>query len=216
MRQKYLDEGLGTYEIGKLVNRNPKQVYHWLRGYGIPMRARGWQNKDTDKPYQNREWLANEYLIKGRTSTEISKDFGVTGNNIIFFLNKLDIPRRSVSETRAIKFWGLSGSRNGMYGVRGDAHPNWKGGCTAERQAFYNSEEWKAASHIVYKRDKHKCQKCMAQKNLHIHHIVTFAVRELRADPNNLVLLCSTCHYWTHGSQNTDDVFIERRDANVA
>lgn len=32
----------------------------------------------------------------------------------------------------------------------------------------------------------------------HIHHIVSFAITESRADPTNLLLLCSPCHMLTH------------------
>ena len=35
-----------------------------------------------------------------------------------------------------------------------------------------------------------------------IHHIVSFANKDLRTDPNNLVLLCFKCHKWVHSKAN--------------
>jgi len=41
LRQKYLVERLDCNAISKIVGRNPKQVWQWLKGYGIPTRPRG-------------------------------------------------------------------------------------------------------------------------------------------------------------------------------
>lgn len=39
--QKYSIECLDCVEIGRLVGRDPKSVWNWLKGWGIPTRARG-------------------------------------------------------------------------------------------------------------------------------------------------------------------------------
>jgi len=41
LRQKYLTEGIDCTAISKIVGRNSKQVWQWLKGYGIPTRPRG-------------------------------------------------------------------------------------------------------------------------------------------------------------------------------
>lgn len=41
LRQKYLVERVDCTQIAKLVGRNSKQVWQWLKGYGIPTRPRG-------------------------------------------------------------------------------------------------------------------------------------------------------------------------------
>jgi thymidylate synthase (FAD) len=92
----------------------------------------------------------------------------------------------------------------------------WKGGLTPERQALYASPEWVDAVKMVWARDNATCQKCGAHHNtaksrgtFHIHHIVSFMVRELRADVDNLVLLCRDCHHWVHSKSNESKLFIK-------
>lgn len=41
LRQKYMTEGLDCVQIGKLVSRDPKSVWRWMRDFKIPTRKRG-------------------------------------------------------------------------------------------------------------------------------------------------------------------------------
>ena len=214
LEQKYLVEGLGTYAIGKIVQRNPKQVWHWLRGYGIPLREREWDISGDTQPYHDMEWLRREYVDEMRSSGEIAAQFGVSDGAILFFLNKFGIESRGMADVRAIKHWGASGEDNPMFGKRGEESSNWKGGATPDRQAFYSSIEWKKASRIVWKRDDGTCQRCGTRKTgkrngeMHIHHIVSFQVEALRHEPSNLLLLCADCHRWVHSKDNHLDQYI--------
>jgi hypothetical protein len=177
------------------------------------------------RPYWDRDWLYNEYVTKQRTTSEIAADFGITDNGIWFWLRKHGIKTRTMNETRAIKHWGLTGEKNGMYGVKGSDNPNWKGGCTPDRQALYCSKEWANACGFVWKRDKATCQRCGSVAKrwssqggiMHIHHIVSFSVPELRSDPENLVLLCVDCHRFVHSPRNINKEFIreEVRDEPI-
>lgn len=80
------------------------------------------------KPHWEREWLRIEYCEKGRSAGDIAVQAGCTECNIYFWLKKHGIPRRSISEARAKKHWGASGSANPMYGRRGAENPHWRGG----------------------------------------------------------------------------------------
>ena len=212
--QKYVVEGLGIYRIGRIVERDPKRVYEWLIGYGIPTRPRGWNPAQSDsKPYWDHDWLYQEYITKQRSAADIASDFECKENNILYFLAKLGIPRRTISEVRAVKYWGLSGEQNGMYGKTGVDNPRWRGGCTPERQALYSSQEWTEAAKTVWRRDSATCQRCKQSGQryegaLHIHHIVSFANAALRTDPCNLVLLCDKCHWFVHSKKNTEGEFL--------
>ena len=94
------------------------------------------------KPYWNREWLNAEYTEKKRSAANIANEFGITEAAIFFWLRKHNIPRRDMGSIRSEKYWSLSGKKNGMYGKTGKENPNWLGGVTPDRQAFYSSIEW--------------------------------------------------------------------------
>lgn len=192
--QKYAVEGFSANEIAKLVHRDAKRVWEWLKDYGIETRPRGhnyasnsafcfWEDNEFENPFQ------------GRTHTEKSK-------------------AKMSESTKGPAPW-LRGEVHHLYGVTGPDNPSWKGGATPERQAFYASQEWKGAAKVVWKRDRATCQKCGKYKGEHrnlqfdIHHIVGFAdSKELRAETSNLVLLCRTCHLWVHSNENTNQLFL--------
>ena len=163
-----------------------------------------------EKPYWNKEWLIMEYVTNMRTSRDISEQFGVTENAICFWLKKHDIPTRDMITIRKNKYWGTCGKETGMYGRNGKLNPNWKGGISPERAGFYSSREWAIACSFVWNRDDATCQRCKQLKEvMHIHHIVSFAVKKLRSDVNNLVLLCIDCHHFIHSKRNVEGEFIE-------
>ncbi len=162
----------------------------------------------TPQRFRGRDWLHEEYVVKGRSAEDIAKEFGVSAPAITFWLKKHGIPRRSTSETRKLKKWGASGPDNPMWNRSGELNPHWRGGITPERQAFYASREWKVASKAVWKRDKGTCRRCGCEYNFqagisfHVHHIQSFADVELRAEPSNLVIVCESCHNFIHSRKN--------------
>lgn len=168
--------------------------------------------------FRDKDWLFNEYVNNQKSARDIASEFSVHENAILFWLKKHVIPRRSLSETRSIKHWGLSGEKNAMFGKRGEGTPNWKGGHTPERASCYSSIEWADASKSVWKRDFGQCQRCKIKANdganLHIHHIVSFSVKELRTVLDNLVLLCIDCHHFIHSKANVEKEFIKKGDRN--
>lgn len=163
--------------------------------------------------FRDADWLRHEYVDLERSAGDIAKQFGVTDAAVMFWLRKHGIPRRSISEARALKHWGSSGEDNPMFGKRGAEVPNWKGGITADRQAFYASLEWAECVKEIWKRDRGTCQRCGVRANkhgnFHIHHIVSFKVKELRAETSNLILLCPDCHRWVHSKANVDHEFVK-------
>lgn len=162
-----------------------------------------------EKPYWNKEWLEKEY--KDKSCGDIAKEWGVTEAAILFWLRKHKIERRTVSQARSKKYWGCSGKDNPMYGRTGELNKNWRGGITPERQSFYLSQEWKDAVKAVYARDR-KCVRCSSTENLHVHHIISFAVRKHRTDTNNLVLLCKACHNFVHSNKNINKEYIGKEE----
>lgn len=166
--------------------------------------------------FRQKRWLHRNYVVLGRSTGDIALQFGVKDAAILFWLKRHGIPRRSMSQARALKRWGVSGPDNPMWNRRGELNPSWRGGVTPQRQAFYASSEWRRACSFVWKRDNAKCQRCCADRRtspdlpMHIHHIVGFADADLRADPSNLVLLCEVCHRFVHSRRNTKREYLPK------
>lgn len=216
--EKYVEGGLSTYEIGKIVNRDPKRVWTWLKDYNIPVRERKWDNVLSEhNPYHDKVWLRHQYITLKRPSKDISEQFGLHENTILFLLKKFSIPIRSMNEIRKEKYWGQTGKDNPMFGRVGKDNPNWKGGSTPERQSLYVSQNWKKVVSRIWKRDKGKCVRCglekgNTKKEFHIHHIIPFSDdKEKRTDIDNLVLLCKPCHNYIHSKKNVKKEYLIER-----
>lgn len=164
------------------------------------------------KPHWNKAWLENEYLIKKLTVSEIAALENCTLQSILHWMDKFNIPRRTMSEHRKLRYWGLSGTDNPMFGKKGDRSPMWKGGLTPERQAFYSSPEWAKAVDIVWGRDKATCRLCNRKakgRPFHIHHQVGFSIETLRMNLDNLILLCPKCHRFVHSKKNIKKILLD-------
>ena len=188
--QKYVSEGLDCVQIGKIVGRDAKSVWTWLKTAGIPTRPRG-----SDK---------RQHFVKGQKNPfEGRKHTDETKRRL----------REIALADGRVPFDPAVGSY--MKGRKGALATNWKGGITAERQAFYANEEWREAVKFVWKRADAKCERCGRHHNtatrrgtFDIHHVVSFAVRELRASTSNLVLLCDECHSFVHSKKNVNREFL--------
>lgn len=194
------------------------EIFINQEGYTIVMRNRltgrflkGYTYRK-EKPFWNKEWLLDEYVTKEKSAKDIAIEQKCHRNNILFWLQKHNIKARNVSESRKLKYWGQSGEDNPMFNKRGELSSNWKGGITPERQEFYQSIEWKKACGFVWKRDNALCQRCKIKNNegvpFHIHHIVSFKNKEIRANPDNLILLCKICHNYVHSKSNKHREFL--------
>lgn len=220
--QKYVVEKIGAYKIAKMVNRNAGQVRQWLIGYGIPIREKWQGNVPSGGKHQDEQWLRDEYG-KGRSIAEIAELAEVVPATIFRYMKKFGLPTRSAAETLRLqgRTNGLSGIDNPMYGKRGVESSNWQGGVTPERQAFYSSIEWAEVVPVIWKRDEAACQRCgkkpvgKGNNDFHIHHIASFSVRHLRAEPSNLVLLCKECHTWVHSKANKAKLFIKEHEPTI-
>jgi len=186
---QYITQGKDANQIAREVNRDGKSVWNWLSNYGIQTRPRGHDTSHLPKDGSN--WI-------GRKHKEESRE---------------KIKQASLKDGRVPY---LKNGGHWLKGVEKEMHPNWKGGFTPERQAFYASEEWSNSVKAIWKRDNAICQKCGVSHNtrdkrgtFHIHHIVSFMVSELRSEISNLVLLCKECHLFIHSKKNTTKEFIK-------
>lgn len=189
--EHYINQQLDTSEIGKMVKRDPKSVWNWLKDFDIPTRGRG-----ADKRQHFKKGAPNPFLGRHHspeTRAKMSAHAKATGR---------------------VPYDPKIGSY--MKGRKGPDTPSWRGGITPQRQAVMASLPWKRAVVKVWRRDKATCQRCGKLKKDHrslpfdIHHIKSFQFKHLRCRVSNLVLLCEPCHYWIHSKKNTTNLLICR------
>ena len=199
--QKYVVEGLDCPAIAKIVNRDTKRVWEWLKNLNIPTRSRGNGNGSL----KTRRKRGDAGTFTGKTHSPESREK----------IRQARLRDGCVPYLKDGKPW--------MKGRAGPLSTNWKGGLTPERQRIMMTLEWKKAVKKVWKRDKATCQRCQKkladlreqnkQAKLHMHHIVNFAddpSSKMSCNPNNLVLLCSPCHKWVHSRKNVNSLFIHK------
>lgn len=194
--QKYIVEEMSANAIAKIVHRDPTRVLDWMEDFGIPTRSRG------TAPSSHHYKTGQVSPFKGCTHTPEAKE-------------KI---RQKRLEDGHVPY--LKGGVHYLKGKRGAETPNWKGGVTPERQAFYDKKEWRALVKQVWKRDRAVCQRCdlyygVARKKsiqFHIHHIIPFVVKKFRLDLDNLVLLCRPCHLFIHSNENVNKEFVRECD----
>jgi thymidylate synthase (FAD) len=163
--------------------------------------------------FREKTYLVQEYVAKKRSASDLAADHGITDGAILFWLHKHGIPRRSVSEARAVKRWGLRGSANGMYGRCGSQNPRWIDGSSPLRQTMYARSFWKELARAVYARDNYRCRKCGSPHckghPLHAHHVAPWAGNpDSRFELSNIITLCKPCHTWVHSTKNTKHEYL--------
>ena len=83
-----------------------------------------------------------------------------------------------------------------LYAMRGEKHPNWKGGIERENGRLRKSLEYRLWRDAVLKRDNYICRFCGKRGGkLQVDHIKPFAsYPELRFAIDNGRTLCISCH----------------------
>lgn len=189
LEREYVTLGKSANQIAREIGRDSKGVWKWIKDYGIPTRSRGHDTSHLPK---------DGSTFRGKSHSEETK---------------ARLSEIAIAEGR-VPYDPKVGSY--MNGRRGSMCPNWKGGATPLRQAFYASEEWVSVLKLVWARDDATCQRCKKHNiaegmrgTFHVHHVVSFSVESLRAELSNLVLLCRPCHLWVHSKKNTNKEFIK-------
>jgi len=86
------------------------------------------------------------------------------------------------------------------FDMRGDKHPQWKGGITPQNRKIRNSLEYSIWRRAVLERDDYKCIWCGSAEKLEADHIKRFSLYpELRFAIDNGRTLCFKCHKSTYG-----------------
>lgn len=191
---KYEIEQFDCAEIGRMVGRDTKSVWNWLKGFGVPTRARG---SSTKKQYVSG--------VRAHQPPPIMTD-AVRAKIKASALKDGRVPYLMPDGTHYMK------------GRRGPEHHGWKGGLTPERERISRTDEWKDLVKKIWARSDAKCERCgrdhrsvdnRKKDGFHIHHIRPFRFEESRMDIENLVLLCRPCHHFVHSNKNTKRELID-------
>ena len=104
--------------------------------------------------------------------------------------------------------------------IRGENHPNWKGGITKEMDLIRKSKEYQEWRLEVYKRDNFECVVCGSKEKINAHHILGFKeYPEERFNVKNGVTLCEKCHIkvhqkygWTNQKEMSPDFLVQKEE----
>lgn len=155
-----------------------------------------------------KERIEELYFQKKLSQREIGNMFGCSQMQIRRLMQKFDIKARDYTENKMPTQKGshlseahrlaISKASIGKPGMKGEAHPNWKGGITSENHLIRDSVEMKEWRKQVFERDDYTCQMVNCLKRgveLEANHIRSFAHHpHLRTDINNGITLCKKCH----------------------
>ena len=177
--EEYVEKVLSTPEIAEKVGCNVDTVNSRLRKYEIEIRRRG--HRRLNKNYApvgkgklfTPEFLFENYITRGLSSTDIGKIKGCPDYVVIYYLEKWKIPIRSAEENHA--------TENYKKKTSGENSIHWKGGPSSLYEAIrslYEYGEWRIA---CLERDGFTCRDCGSQEeSLHVHHTSKFFIDLLR------------------------------------
>jgi len=149
-----------------------------------------------------------EYNIKVKNPSWFKKGdpkCGVKKGNIPWNIGKSTPAkvRRKISNTLKGRIpWNKNRPH---YKIRGNKHPNWKGGVSSLVQIQYHSLEYKQWRKAVFERDNYTCQTCDKIKcYLEAHHVKERCnFPELIYNIDNGLTLCKDCHDLTKRGVST-------------
>jgi len=99
-----------------------------------------------------------------------------------------------------------------LLSMRGENHPNWKGGVTPLNLQIRHSLEYKNWRRKVFERDDYTCQWCGTRGGyIEADHIKPFALfPELRFELTNGRTLCRPCHNTTKWGRSTEKIYVQK------
>jgi len=157
--------------------------------------------------YRSPELCAKMYLnFKGR-GVKFKK-----GNKL--YLKNIGIPRPDVKNLPQTWKKGHIPWHTGKGNpkIRGELHPNWKGGITPINLKIRMGLDYKIWRHAVFTRDNFTCVNCgQVGGALHADHIKMFAFHpELRFAIDNGRTLCKKCHMAQLTTKNRKHICCEK------
>ncbi len=90
----------------------------FLKGYSYSPKTqfKKGQHWRKPKPHWNKDWFYQKYFIEKLSTTELARLCGCNYKNISYWMKKHSFEGRTISQARKLKYWGVKGEKNGMYG----------------------------------------------------------------------------------------------------
>lgn len=101
LRQKYVEEGLTTYEIAEECGCTDATVSNWLNKHNIETRQRTIRPEESapDERLTDPEWLQSQYVDLGKSSVDIAEECHCSSNSVLYWLDRHGIEKRSCGQT---------------------------------------------------------------------------------------------------------------------
>ena len=131
------------------------------------------------KNYQNVNWLYHQYIVLQKPAIKIAKENNVKRGTIYYWLKK-----RNISANREFREeWRdrLSKSKEGYVPwnkgkefMKGESHPNWKGGIAKKMKNRINNYKWLKFRKQIIEERGNICELCgkEVEGSIHIGHLL--------------------------------------------
>jgi transposase-like protein len=96
LEQEYVEHGRTTYDIAEEIGCDPQVVGGWLRRHDIQARSAA-ETQLKHPKLQDRDWLEQEYVERGRTTSDIAEGIGCHPASVGRWLHRHGIPARTSS-----------------------------------------------------------------------------------------------------------------------
>ncbi len=185
----YLEEKKDSSIISKIFKIHRTTVIRYLKRNNIQPRTNGEAKKLLPSAFKGKKHSLesrNKISLANR-GKRFSQKTEFKKGNIPWFI-KHNLPHPALGHTKE--------------GLRGENHPNWKGGITPQVIKLRNSPKYAQWRMNVFERDEFICQDCGYDKGhiLNAHHIIPFSEcikldwEEEIFDIDNGLTLCKPCH----------------------
>ena len=181
LRERYWEDGMSIRDIADECGVSYGAVGQNMRRFGIERR----DGPAKEGPHTDEQWLEESYRDRLMSVKEMAEEAGVSPTQIVYWMDKFDIKRRTAGE-----------SLKRRDTLNSDGNPQWKGGYSHDTE-WRLGHKWLSTRREVLRRDNHTCRDCGGDGGV-VHHITPVSEGGAKYDLDNLVTLCSDCHTEVH------------------
>ena len=216
LEEQYIRNNLSLSEVASVAGTSTATVKKWIRRYEIkkPLGVRTrWTFANENKLYANREWLEEQYVLKGLDQGSIAQLAGVSKHTIRSWVRKHGLQKPAGSWSVGREPWNRGKRytagwhhtpemRRRLSQLKsGEKNPQWRGGIA--KSAITIRRGVNELRPELLKRDLYRCRLCGSRsRQLDMHHIIPVWARpDLVLDPDNIATVCRVCHLKLNGRE---------------